>query len=316
MNNDKRQKATAQTMDAQDAIAGSSGENTRNLPKSNSSQNRKRNLSIAALVVVVLGVAFVLFGTHTICFHNWIDANCVEPKHCTNCGQTEGEKNPDAHSWVSATCAEAKHCTLCGLSIGEPNQNSHVWVDLDGGQTGAKYCKYCGKTVGSDNTPDDVEGNPSKLPQNENAATEKEGDPFSLSPEKFKERFESISGLSMSDTSNGELISYVSYLESNDTSPVMLSFSDKNGNTLGSNFKFDSFCTPCPILVVPTSSSEMCAYLVMACDPSVSYEDSNKLLLEMGQSGEGNSRAITQNGITYRLTGVNDSSVLFTAQPE
>ena len=48
----------------------------------------------------------------TTCSHEWIDADCENPKKCKKCGETEGE--PLSHKWVEATYDAPKTCSLCG----------------------------------------------------------------------------------------------------------------------------------------------------------------------------------------------------------
>lgn len=55
------------------------------------------------------------------CEHEWVDATCQEPKHCSKCGQTEGAALD--HVWAEATFAAPKTCTLCGETEGEREQS-------------------------------------------------------------------------------------------------------------------------------------------------------------------------------------------------
>lgn len=60
-------------------------------------------------------------STEAECEHEWVDATCQEPKHCSKCGQTEG--TPLDHEWAEATFAAPKTCTLCGETEGERTQS-------------------------------------------------------------------------------------------------------------------------------------------------------------------------------------------------
>lgn len=60
-------------------------------------------------------------GTAEECAHEWVDATCQEPKHCSKCGETEG--TPLDHVWAEATFAAPKTCTLCGETEGERTQS-------------------------------------------------------------------------------------------------------------------------------------------------------------------------------------------------
>lgn len=55
------------------------------------------------------------------CEHEWVDATCEEAKHCSKCGETEGEALP--HTLMEATYHDAPTCTVCGAVEGEPLQS-------------------------------------------------------------------------------------------------------------------------------------------------------------------------------------------------
>ena len=74
--------------------------------------------------------------------HKWVDATCDAPKTCSVCGNTEGEAL--GHSWVEATCDAPKTCTNCNATEGEAL--GHKWVDAT--CETAKTCATCGKTEG------------------------------------------------------------------------------------------------------------------------------------------------------------------------
>lgn len=60
-------------------------------------------------------------STEAECEHEWVDATCQEPKHCSKCRETEG--TPLDHVWAEATFAAPKTCTLCGETEGERKQS-------------------------------------------------------------------------------------------------------------------------------------------------------------------------------------------------
>lgn len=74
--------------------------------------------------------------------HVWIAANCETPKTCETCGETDGEAK--GHAWVDATCEEAKTCESCGLTEGEAP--GHAWLDAT--TEAPKTCETCGLTEG------------------------------------------------------------------------------------------------------------------------------------------------------------------------
>lgn len=93
-----------------------------------------RILVLAALVMAMLaGCA---------CEHEWAEADCVTPKTCTKCEETEG--SPLGHSWLAATCESAKTCEICGTVEGEAP--GHNWVEAT--CESAKTCEVCGLTEG------------------------------------------------------------------------------------------------------------------------------------------------------------------------
>lgn len=60
-------------------------------------------------------------STEAECEHEWVDATCQEPKHCSKCGKTEGTALD--HEWAEVTFAAPKTCTLCGETEGERKQS-------------------------------------------------------------------------------------------------------------------------------------------------------------------------------------------------
>ncbi len=93
---------------------------------------------LAALLV--LSMILILAGCG--CEHIWMEANCVNPKTCSECGKTEGA--PLGHTWLAATCAEAKKCEVCGVTEGEAK--GHSWTEAT--CTQAKTCSVCKQTEG------------------------------------------------------------------------------------------------------------------------------------------------------------------------
>ena len=71
--------------------------------------------------IMVLVWMFALTG----CFHEhtFIEANCITPKTCAECGETDGE--PFGHTWKIATCTTPETCEHCGETQG--NALGHTW---------------------------------------------------------------------------------------------------------------------------------------------------------------------------------------------
>lgn len=129
----------------------------------------KKKLTLLLLVLICLAA---LSGCG--CEHEWAEADCVNPRHCTLCEETEGnplghiwmaatcdtpktcevctatEGDPKGHSWVKASCEEAKNCTLCHLTEGEPL--GHAWLEAT--TDVPKTCETCAVTEGDKITTD------------------------------------------------------------------------------------------------------------------------------------------------------------------
>lgn len=117
---------------------------------------------LAAIVVIVA----ILFATHVLCFHDWEEATCYEPKTCTICGQTEGdplghyveEWTTDVEPTCSKTGSEHGNCVRCGLEInreiplaehtpGEWKVTEEYTITSTGTVvpgTQTQYCSVCG----------------------------------------------------------------------------------------------------------------------------------------------------------------------------
>jgi len=91
--------------------------------------------------IVIVAVLFALFLSGCQCSHEWAEADCITPKTCRKCGETEGV--PAAHTWVEATCDAPKTCAVCGQTEGEP---THQWTEAN--YQDPKTCKLCGATEG------------------------------------------------------------------------------------------------------------------------------------------------------------------------
>lgn len=90
------------------------------------------------------------------CQHQWLNADCVYPKTCRLCGETEGEAL--GHSWEEATCTNPKTCSRCQKTEGEALGHTEV-VDegreptcTTSGLTEGVHCSTCGKTIVEQNS--------------------------------------------------------------------------------------------------------------------------------------------------------------------
>ena len=66
------------------------------------------------------------------CSHQWIDADCNNPRTCSICGATTGA--PNKHNYAAATCDKPQTCRDCGATTGSPLGHDYA---ANG------YCKRC-----------------------------------------------------------------------------------------------------------------------------------------------------------------------------
>lgn len=92
---------------------------------------------------ILLLILACIFGcTGCICSHDWVEADCYNPKTCPLCGRTEGQS--PGHRWQSATCLAPQTCGLCGLTQGD--RVDHGWSEAT--CAAPKTCQWCGLTEG------------------------------------------------------------------------------------------------------------------------------------------------------------------------
>lgn len=77
------------------------------------------------------------------CEHEWKEADCITPKTCSLCQETEG--SPLGHSWLAATCTAPKTCEICQQTEGEPL--GHNWEEAT--CVTPKKCTRCHETEGT-----------------------------------------------------------------------------------------------------------------------------------------------------------------------
>ena len=92
--------------------------------------------------LLCLALATILLLSGCCLSHEWVDADCVNPKICAKCEETEGEAL--GHSWKDATCEVAKTCTVCGATEGKAL--GHSWVEAT--CSAPKTCTVCAATEG------------------------------------------------------------------------------------------------------------------------------------------------------------------------
>lgn len=79
--------------------------------------------------LIILVLCFAILSGCGECEHEWVEANCKDPKTCTLCGAEEGKKL--GHSWQEATCEEPQICTVCNKIKGEPLGHNYESVVLE-----------------------------------------------------------------------------------------------------------------------------------------------------------------------------------------
>ena len=69
----------------------------------------------------------------TVHIHKYKGATCVDPKICTDCGETSGHAL--GHDWDEATCVYPKTCSVC-----KKTEGNAIGHDYENG-----VCAVCGK---------------------------------------------------------------------------------------------------------------------------------------------------------------------------
>ncbi len=83
--------------------------------------------------------------------HLWLEATCLEPAICSECGVTEGI--PLGHDWTEATCTEPKTCRRCGVTEGKPLGHTEIKdgsiepTCTEAGKTEGSHCSVCGQVL-------------------------------------------------------------------------------------------------------------------------------------------------------------------------
>lgn len=158
---------------ASDLENGSTDEVTDEAVKTNEVKpNRKRLVIIsAAAILSAILIIVSLFVTHVICFHDWVEATCENPKTCLICEKTQGESlGHEVEEWEvvqNSTCSaegqEQTQCARCAQmitnSIPKLAHSEGDWVitkdvkiesngDVVPGEEGKK-CIECGELLES-----------------------------------------------------------------------------------------------------------------------------------------------------------------------
>lgn len=81
----------------------------------NANEKKYKNIKMIALAVGIVIFIFVLIVI--IPKHQWIEADCINPETCSECGKTRG--NALGHDFLDATCTEPQICVRCGEKQGK-----------------------------------------------------------------------------------------------------------------------------------------------------------------------------------------------------
>ena len=92
--------------------------------------------------IIIISLICAVLLTACGCEHVWLDATCLAPATCKECGKTEGELGD--HIWQDATCETPKTCATCGEIEGEAV--GHKWTEA--ACETSKECEVCGKSEG------------------------------------------------------------------------------------------------------------------------------------------------------------------------
>lgn len=271
-------------------------------------------MKLTAAVLGIVAVAEIAVGamlaSNIICIHKWSGNDCRQVNHCYKCGKVDpnGKIDPDAHSWVPATCAEPKTCSICGKTVGEKNPDNHLFEDRS---DGSKVCTRCGKIIPAPNSTDEAgDDSPSTATSqssednNQTATEETAPSAFSFSPSSFNGKLKNNLDADVIDKSTDELISYVFVDDiKNPDMYAMLSFTTMDGQSnLAKSSRYDSSCNLSPILMIDTTkcdSAIVARGFIMACDSSLSKTDAQEVVTNLANSVESFSGSTSKNGITY-----------------
>ncbi len=94
------------------------------------------------LVIAVFAALLAIFVLGCKCEHEWVEADCLTPKTCSKCEETEGEAL--GHDWIAATCKEPETCDRCGETQGDVTDHNWQAATCEAPET----CELCGDTKG------------------------------------------------------------------------------------------------------------------------------------------------------------------------
>ena len=95
--------------------------------------NKYTKILHSIIPLLLISISFILSACSdesvNTCQHQWIEADCLYPKTCRICNETEGTAL--GHYFVDATCTESKTCRFCykteGVALGHKGKELSKW---------------------------------------------------------------------------------------------------------------------------------------------------------------------------------------------
>lgn len=280
---------------------------------------------ILTLIAMCTFMCCALLGCK--CEHEWKEADCISPKTCTACEETEGE--PLGHNWITATCTKPDTCSRCEETRGTSIE--HKWVDAN--CTAPKTCTVCGETQGEalgHQESDWIVVNKDMVSATEvlekhctvcdEWLDKKEHDMeslhntyrFVITPNEFVSRMnnelQSIEGsnlIAVSGTSGEYFACVIMNIDTAEIAASLLFVGD--GESIDAD-KEDEVCFDGCLGSISNDGESIAMVLIsiiQACDPSLSFSEAKEVGSEVLYNSES-----THNGITYIYTYTDDSVIV------
>lgn len=212
----------------------------------------------SCLFAIMLMICLLLFSGCS-CDHVWTEADCLNPKTCSNCQETEGD--PLGHDWSAATCQAAKTCSRCTATEGEPTGHAPgEWnevidmVTCSGSRE--QYCASCNEIISSETV---------------SLSTLVQDDLFLFTPEEFMERLALIAKLYIDEftyefvpSATGlQVLAYANGKQS------VIQFFHSDTTALAGNETDASEVWCVSLIAIGESDSDFRLCFLMACDPTL-----------------------------------------------
>ena len=260
----------------------------------------------------VLLLICVLFLTGCKHEHKWVEADCVNPATCADCGETKGE--PLGHTWKPATCTTVTTCSFCGETYGEPLEHTaSAWEIVESDVVNAT-CIYMRTCVGCGCTLGEFEADLDSL---------HDGKYFQFTAEEFEKRLEQILTNGWDYGANciqaipvdDEIVLGLCEGDSADPVPTIFLFLLSENRILTWE-ELDTACIDQIILRLPTdhfqTALDVFAVLIPTCDPDFGsgYMDDPTIVDVVYLMEEIVEKTVYKNGLKYQLTDEEDGAQL------